>query len=123
MLNQIFTARAVPEHCYLQVSRHVELMVARKDDFLDLLLSVPASNEITAEDFQPAFALPHLLPEISSTMTLRIYRVARATIVALVERKEVCSRSFQLRHHVNFAVADDEWTKAPLGNESSVSGA
>ena len=47
--------------------------------------------------------------------TLRIDRVARATVVALVEGQEDRGRAVQLGHHVDFAVAHGEMHQRTVG--------
>ncbi|MDP2823093.1 MAG: hypothetical protein Q8O52_10520 [Sulfuritalea sp.] len=72
MLNEILAARPVVEHGRLELARHVELMVAGEDDLLDLLLLVALGDEVTAKDFQPALACPHLLPQIGGAVAALI---------------------------------------------------
>ena len=104
------------EHGRLELARHVELMEAGEDDLLDLLLLVPLGDEVAAEDFQPAFARPHLLPEIGRAVAaLRVHRVAGRAVVALVEGQEHRGRAVQLRHHVDLAVAHREMHQRPVG--------
>ena len=80
-------------------------MEAWENYLRDLLLLVTLSDEITAKDFQPALTLPYLLPQIRCTMAaLRIRRVSRSPMVALVEGQEHRRRAGQLGHHVNFAI-------------------
>ena len=79
VLDQVLAARAVLEHGGLQLARHVELVVAGEDDLLDLLLLVALGDQVAAEDFQPAFARPDLLPQVGGAVAaLRIDRVAGA---------------------------------------------
>ena len=50
------------QHRRLQLARGVELVEAREDDALDLLLLVPLGDQVAAEDLQPALALPRPAP-------------------------------------------------------------
>ena len=109
MLNEVFAAGAILEHCGLNVAGDVELMEAGKNDRLDLLLLVPLGDQVTADDFQPAFTRPHLFPKVGGAVTpLRIDRVAGGTVVALVEGQKGGSRPCQLGHHMDFGVAHGE---------------
>ena len=83
VLDEVLSARPVVEHCGLEFARHVELMKPRKDDLFDLLLLVALGDEVAAQNFQPAFARPYLLPQIRCPMpALRVHRIARRAIVA-----------------------------------------
>ena len=84
--------------------------------FVDLLLLVPLGDEVAAEDFQPAFALPDLLPEVGRAVPARrVHRVARRAVVALVEGQEHGRRPVQPGRHVDFAVAHGEMHQRPAG--------
>ena len=68
VLDQILAARPVRQHRGLQLARGVELVEAREDDLLDLLLLVPLGDEVAAEDLQPALPRPDLLPQVGRAM-------------------------------------------------------
>ena len=53
MLNEIFAARAFLAHRRDQLSRGVELVIAREDEFRDLPLLVLLGDDVAAEDFEP----------------------------------------------------------------------
>ena len=79
VLHQIFAARAVRQHGGLELARHIKLVVAGEDDLLDLLFLVPLGDEVAAQDFQPAFALPDLFPEIGRAVAaVGVDRIAGA---------------------------------------------
>ena len=104
------------QHGRLQLARDVELVVAREDDLLDLLLLVALGDQVAAQDLQPALALPDLLPQVGRAVAAgRVHRVARRAVVALVEGQERRGRPVQLGHHVHFAVADREVHQRPAG--------
>ena len=88
VLDQVFPARPFGEHGGAQLAGGVELVIAGEDQRLDLLLRVPLRDDVAAEDFEPAVALPDLLPQVARRMPVRVRRVARAAVVALVERQE-----------------------------------
>src|ERR1035441_6231507 len=108
MLDQVFATRTVFEYRCLQIPGDVELMIAGEDDLGDLLLFITLRDQIPAQDLQPTFTSPHLFPYISRGMTLRIYRIAGAALIALIEWQKLRSRPFQLRRHVNFLVGYGE---------------
>ena len=116
MLNQVLAARPVVEHGGLELSGRVELMKPGEDDLLDLLLLVLLSDQVAAEDFEPALPLPDLLPQVGGAMAaVRVHRVAGPAVVALVERQEHRVRAVQPGRHVNFAVAHGEMNQRPVG--------
>ncbi|EXI77157.1 MAG: hypothetical protein AW10_03973 [Candidatus Accumulibacter appositus] len=109
MLDQVFAAGALLEHCGLNVAGDIKLMEAGEDDRLDLLFLVPLGDQVTANDFQPAFTRPHLFPKVGGAVaTLRIDRVAGGAVVALVEGQEGGGRSCEPGHHMDFGVAHGE---------------
>ena len=106
MLNQVFAARAIGQHGGLQLARHVQLVVARKDDALDLFFPIAHGNQVTAQNLQPAVTRPHLLPQVGRTVAAsRVDRVARCAIVAQVEGQEHSGRAVQPGDHRHFLVA------------------
>jgi hypothetical protein len=91
-------------------------VIAREDDALQLLLLVAPGDEVAPEDLQPALARPDLLPEIRSPVSaLRIDRIARAAVVAQVERQERSRWPFQRGGHLHFAVAHREVDQGAVG--------
>ena len=64
VLDQVLAAGPRFKHGGLQLPRHIELVVAREDNFFDLLFVIPLRDAVAAEDFQPAFASPDSLPEV-----------------------------------------------------------
>jgi hypothetical protein len=106
-LDEELAARALFENLRLQLTRSVELVIARENDGLYLFLLIAWGHKITANDLQPAIALPHLFPQIARAVTaLRIGRIALCTVIALVEGQESRRRTGKLRGHVDLAVAD-----------------
>ena len=107
MLDQVLAARAVLQHRPLELARHVQLVVARKDDALDLLFLVALGDQVAAQDFQPAVNRPDLLPQVGGAVAAqRIDRVAGRALVAQVEGQKHGSCAIEPRHHRHFAVAD-----------------
>ncbi len=82
-------AWAFREHGLHQGTGGIELVVAREQNGLDLLLGIPLGDQVAADDFQPAVALPDLLPQVRDAVTVGIGRVTGATPVAHIERQEV----------------------------------
>ena len=62
VLNQILLAWALRAYGLLQQAGDRQLVVAGEEDPGDLLFLVALSDAIAAEDVEPAFTLPHLLP-------------------------------------------------------------
>ena len=78
VLDQVLAARPFRQHGGLQLPRGVELVKAGEDDLLDLLLLVLLGDEVAAEDFEPAFALPDLFPQIGGAVpAVRVRRDCR----------------------------------------------
>ena len=106
VLHQILPADPIHQHRSLEFSSYVELMKPRENHPGDLLLLVPLRDEIPAENFQPAFPRPHLLPQIRCAMpACRVHRIPRRALIALVERQELRRLPLQLRHHRHLAIA------------------
>ena len=75
VLDQVLAARPFRQHGGLQLARGVELVEAREDDLLDLLLLVLLGDQIAAQDLQPALALPDLFPEVGGAVpAVRVQR-------------------------------------------------
>ena len=91
-------------------------MEAREDDLGDLLLLVALGDEVAAEDLQPAFALPDLFPEVRRAVAaLRVHRIARRAVVALVEGQEVRRRRRPASSTMwTSRLLTAKWTSAPM---------
>jgi hypothetical protein len=76
MLNQIALARPFVEHVGHQGARRGELVIARKDDRLRLLLVIALADEVAVHDVEPALACPHFLPQVGRGKTFGVGRVA-----------------------------------------------
>ena len=114
VLNQVLAAGAIAHHGGLELARHVELVIAREDDFLNLLLGVALGNQVAAQNLQPAFPCPHLLPQIRSPVaTQRIGRVTRSAVVAQIERQKNRGRAIEPGHHVSLFVAHRKMHQRP----------
>src|SRR3954451_7482380 len=104
VLDQISAPRPLRAHGSRELSRRVQLVIARKGQAGDRTLGVALGGDVAADDLEPALTLEDLLPEISRAVPARVRRVAAAAIVALVEGKEVRLGAGELRRHVHFAV-------------------
>ncbi|MNK98283.1 hypothetical protein D3C87_1186420 [compost metagenome] len=62
VLNQVALAGAVFQYIGNELSRRIELVIARENDAIKLLFVVALADEITVKDVQPALAGPHLFP-------------------------------------------------------------
>ncbi len=111
MLNQKFPIRTGRANRRYELARYVELVIAREDQRLDLLLAVARRDEVAADDPEPCVALPHFFPEIRGAMTVRVKWIAGAALIAFVERQEVRLRAFQSRRHAHFALTHGEVNK------------
>ena len=49
-------------------THHVELVIAGKEDPLDLLLLVALGDDVAPEDLEPALAIPDLFPAVGRAM-------------------------------------------------------
>ena len=79
MLNQVTLAGALVEHVSHQLARGVELMVAREDDGLRLLLVVALADEVAVKNVQPAIDCPNLSPQIGRGVAIWIGYIAGTT--------------------------------------------
>ena len=105
VLDQIPVPRPLGQHRLHQLACGVQLVVAREQHRLHLLLRVAPRHQIAADDLQPAVALPHLLPQVGRAVPLAVGWVARAAAVALVEGQKPRGRAQQARRHEHRAVA------------------
>ncbi len=62
MLDEVLLARPFAKHRAEQPASHIELVVARKDNRLDVLFVVPLRDQVSAKDVEPAVSLPNALP-------------------------------------------------------------
>ena len=108
VLDQVPAPRSVSQHRGEQLAGHVELVEPREDDLRDRLLLVAHGGEVAAEDLEPAFARPDLLPEVCRAVASGIHRISGAAAVAQVERQELGRRSGEARGHLHLAVAHRE---------------
>ena len=106
VLDQVLAARPLGQRRLHQPAGGVELVIAREDDGLDLLLVVAHGDQVALDDFEPRVALPDLLPQVVSAVAGCIRRVAGAAGIAQVEGQELGGRAKQARGHVHVAVAD-----------------
>ena len=117
VLHEVLGAGPVGEHRRLQLACDLELVEAREDHALDLLLLVALRDAVTAEDLEPALTPPDLLPEVGCALAAGgIHGVAlTAVAVALVERQELSLGPLQVRHHLHLAVAHGEVHECAIG--------
>ena len=116
MLNQILPAGAVGQYGGLNGSRGVELVVAREDHALELLLGVALTNQVAPKYLEPALACQYLLPQVSGPMTaLGVHRIALRAGIPQIERQELRGGAVEPGHHLHLAVADCEMDKGPTG--------
>ena len=91
-------------------------MVAREDNFGDLLFYVFLGHDVTPQNFEPAFARPNFFPEIGRAVTaLSFGGIAGGAVVAAIERQELCGGAIELRHHHGLAVTDSEMDECAIG--------
>ena len=109
------TPREIRHDCRLQPAGDLQLVEAGEDDRRHLLLGVQLGNQVAAQDLQPAFPRPHLLPQVGRAVPVGIHRVARAPVVTPVERQEAGRRAIQLGDHGHRAIADGEMDQGPPG--------
>ena len=108
VLDQVLAARPFRQHGGLQLAGGVELVIAGEDELLDLLLLVLLRDEVAAEDFEPALALPDLLPEVAVGWPFGFSGLPAPPSSPLLKgRKRVAAPSSRVVI-VDFAVADRE---------------
>jgi len=115
VLDQVFMSGSFGKHRCQQLAGGVQLLIAGEDHTGDLLLFVTSGNQIAADDLQPALPLPDLLPQVGGTMATLVSRVARRTVIPLVEGKENCGRPLQPGGHPDFRIADRKMDQRPTG--------
>ena len=87
----------------LQLLRHVQLVIAREDDRLDLGL-VLLGDQITTQDFQPGVLGPDLFPQIGCRVTKGAGRIALAPLIPAIEGQEPGGLALQLGGHHDLGV-------------------
>ena len=117
MLDQVLAARPFVQHGGLELARGVELVEAGEDDLLDLLLLVLLGDQVAAEDFEPAFPLPDLFPQVGGAMpAVRVHAGCRPPPSSpWLNGRNTVAGAVQLGRHVHFAVADGEMHQRPAG--------
>ena len=114
VLHQVITPRALRAPRRHQPAHGVKLVITWKDHgFLAQLLyfALAAARhehvlflgfevQEPAHDIEQRIARPDLFPQIRRAVTLGIRRIARAMVVALIERQEMRRLPFQLGGHV-----------------------
>jgi len=93
----------------------VELVVARKDGANQLFLVVLHRDQIAAQDFKPRIFLPHMFPQVAGGIALRIWRVARGTVIAEIEGQKHGLETIELRGHAHFGVRNCEVNEGAAG--------
>ena len=75
-------------------THHVELVIAGKEDPLDLLLLVALGDDVAPEDLEPALAIPDLFPAVGRAMPPRgIHRITGGAVITPVEGQETRSKA------------------------------
>ena len=112
MLNQILLPHAVVSGIGEQSAHHINLVIARPDAVLLVLL------RIVLQDVGKAAAGKHLPPEIVGLDAIGIRRIARAVIHPLVERQKDRLLALQVRAEHSLAVVQSKMSKtATLGKK------
>lgn len=112
MLDQVALARAVRAHIGQRLPHHTELVVARPH--LPALLLAGArvllrdDLRVVLEDVGQPRRGEHLFPQVVRLEAMRIGRVARAVVVALVEGQEPRALARKLGAHLHRAVVHRE---------------
>jgi len=81
VLDEELAARALFKNLGLKLAGGVKLVIAGENDFRDLLFLVAPGDQIAAQDFQPAIALPNFFPQIARAVAMRVRRVALRAVV------------------------------------------
>ena len=115
MLNQILMTRTFRQDRGLKFARHIQLMVTREDDGLQVLLVVTLCHQIAPEDLQPTVSRPDLFPQVGCRMAGWIQRIASGPVVAQIERQETSLCAIQPRRHAHFTVADCKVNQCAIG--------
>ena len=119
MLHQVFLAWPFLQHALLQEPGDGELVVAGEKDPGDLLFLVALGDAIAAQDLQPAFAFPHLLPEVGGlvaiTEGIAFAAVLAAGVAAFVEGQKHGAKAGEIGAHAHLAVAHGEMHQGATG--------
>ena len=112
VLDQVALARAVGAHVGQRLPHHAELVVARPH-LLALLLAgarvlLLDDLRVVLEDVGQPRRGEHLFPEVVGLEAVRVGRVARAVVVALVEGQEPRALARKLGAHPHLAVVHRE---------------
>jgi hypothetical protein len=112
VLDQVALARAVGAHVGQRLPHHAELVVARPH-LLALLLAgarvlLLDDLRVVLEDVGQPRRREHLFPQVVGLEAVRVGRVARAVVVALVEGQEPRALAAQLGAHPHLAVVHRE---------------
>src|SRR5437762_14139339 len=108
MLNQIMLTRPVFARMRDQTSHAIELVIARKDQYL--LFAFPAGAVLfflfglmheAADQIQYAVGVPHLFPKIRRRITVTDRQIAGTAMLPLVEGEKLRRSGFQARRCVN----------------------
>ena len=113
MLDQVTLARTLVQHVGHELARRVELVVARENDGLRLLLVVALADEVAVQDVQPAVDRPDVFPQVRGGEPVRVGRVAGTPAVAPVERQKARRQARQPGRHHDFGLADREMHQCP----------
>ena len=116
MLDQVALPRPLRQHVGHELARGVELVVAREDHALELLLVVALADQVAVQDVEPALPRPDLFPQVGGGEALGIGRVAgaaRTIPMAAVERQEHRGRPRQPCGHHHLGLADREMHERP----------
>ena len=121
MLDQVLAARPFLQHGGLQLARHIQLVVAGKDDPLHQFLLVALRDDVTAQNLQPAFPRPDLFPQVRRAVpAIGVHRVARPAVITLIERQKEGFLPFQPGGHLHLAVADGEMNQRAVGKRQQL---
>jgi hypothetical protein len=115
VLDQVTLAGAMLQDIGNQLAGGVQLVVAGEDDAGELFLVVALADQVTAQDFQPAIALPDFFPEVSRGKAFRVGCVTRAAFVAPIEGQEAGRGTGELGGHHDFALAHREMHQGTTG--------
>ena len=107
----------------LVVAREADLRGVRLRARARIHLSLVVHVRELGEDAQPRVPLQGLLPEVGGARAVRVGRVARAVVVAPVERQERRSPALELGGHVDVVVREGEvHERAPEGRQQGLTG-
>ncbi len=112
VLDQVAPARTIVVGIGQQLAHHVQLVVAREDLrlFLAARLRVLELHHlrVVLQDVGEAERGEHALPEVVGLEALRVRRIARAIVVALVEGQEPTGLAFQFGAEFHLRIVHGE---------------